>query len=60
MSCPVSISILNLKRLVYLKYQLAPDDLVEFSCKNYLLDDYLTLMDVVYMFDWKRVSIKLK
>jgi len=50
---------MNLKKLVYIKYELIPDNHhVEFSYQNYLLDDHLTLMDVVYMFDWKRVNIR--
>lgn len=60
LSCPVSLTIMTFKKLVHLKYELSPDDhLVEFFYQNYLLDDHLTIMDVVYMFDWKRVIIVL-
>lgn len=56
--CPASLTVINLKKLVYIKYELIPTDhYVEFFYQNYLLDDHLTLMDVVYMFDWKRVNI---
>lgn len=53
--CPASLTVINLKKLVYIKYELIPTDHhVEFFYQNYLLEDHLTLMDVVYMFDWKR------
>ncbi|VVC39899.1 Zinc finger, RING-type,Zinc finger, RING/FYVE/PHD-type,Zinc finger, RING-type, conserved [Cinara cedri] len=53
--CPASLTIITLKKLVYLKYELTPDDHhVEIFYQNSILDDQLTLMDVIYMFDWKR------
>ncbi|XP_050537052.1 polycomb group protein Psc-like [Daktulosphaira vitifoliae] len=53
--CPASLQVINLKKFVYLKFELTSlDHYVEFSYQNHLLDDHLTLMDVVYMFDWKR------
>lgn len=58
MCCPVSLTIMTLKKLVYLKYELSLEDhVVEFFYQNHFLDDHLTIMDVVYMFDWKRVNI---
>lgn len=56
MRCPVSLTIMTFKKLVHLKYELSShDNFVHFFYQNYLLDDHLTIMDVVYMFDWKRV-----
>lgn len=58
MCCPVSLTIMTFKKLVHLKYELSPNDhFVEFFYQNYSLDDHLTIMDVIYMFDWKRVNI---
>ncbi|XP_050435828.1 polycomb group protein Psc-like [Adelges cooleyi] len=53
--CPASLPVVNLKKFVHIKFELASvDHFIELSHKNYLLDDHLTIMDVVYMFDWKR------
>jgi hypothetical protein len=53
------MTVLALKKLIYLKYELTPNDYhsVEIFHQNNLLDDHLTIMDIIYMFDWKRVSI---
>lgn len=42
---------------MYVKYELTPDDHhVEIFYQDYVLEDQLTLMDVIYMFDWKTVK----
>lgn len=53
------MTVLALKKLVYLKYELTPNDYhsVEIFHQKNLLDDHLTIMDIIYMFDWKRVNI---
>ncbi|XP_025406339.1 polycomb group protein Psc-like isoform X2 [Sipha flava] len=54
--CQVTMTVLALKKLIYLKYELTPNDYhsVEIFHQNNLLDDHLTIMDIIYMFDWKR------
>ncbi|GLH16957.1 Polycomb group protein Psc, partial [Gryllus bimaculatus] len=54
-SCQAQVPVRVLKKFLRLKFCLAPAHVVELRYKQEALADDLTLMDVAYIYSWKRV-----
>ncbi|XP_050310463.1 polycomb group protein Psc-like [Anthonomus grandis grandis] len=54
--CPSAVSIGHLIRLIQAKYELTDRHRVDLFYNNALLDYTLTLMDVAYIYSWKKIE----
>ncbi|KAG8321534.1 histone H2A-K119 monoubiquitination [Homalodisca vitripennis] len=52
--CPAALTIYHLQKLMRAKFNLSDSQKVEFLHDGDLLPDYLSLMDLAYMYHWKR------
>lgn len=52
--CPAAVSIQHLQKLIRAKYGLSPQHRVDVLYKNETLSDDFTLMDVAYIYLWRR------
>uniref|UniRef100_A0A1B6IZN7 RING-type domain-containing protein n=1 Tax=Homalodisca liturata TaxID=320908 RepID=A0A1B6IZN7_9HEMI len=55
--CPAALTIYHLQKLMRAKFNLSDSQKVEFLHDGDLLPDYLSLMDLAYMYHWKRKRI---
>lgn len=56
--CPAAVSVSHLQKLIRAKYDLTENHRVDILHNQDCLNSYLTLMDVAYIYLWRRV-IKL-
>lgn len=62
LQCPAIFTISNLKKFLLHKFSINPNKFcveIMYKVKPLLLPDHYTLMDVAYIFTWKRVSDSL-
>lgn len=53
--CSSAVSVAHLKKLIHAKYELTDQHKVDVFFKEDNLDSALTLIDVAYIYSWKRV-----
>lgn len=59
LQCPAIFTISNLKKFLLHKFSINPNKFcveIMYKVKSLALPDHYTLMDVAYIFTWKRVS----
>ncbi|KFM62825.1 Polycomb complex protein BMI-1-B, partial [Stegodyphus mimosarum] len=56
LNCPAAFSVANLKKFVALKYSLPPAYTVDIMYADHVLNDDYTLMDIAYIYAWKRAG----
>nr|XP_018910083.1 PREDICTED: polycomb group protein Psc-like [Bemisia tabaci] len=54
LQCPAEVSMRHLKKFVRMKYELPPEASVELFYKRESLPDDYSLMDIAYIYTWKR------
>lgn len=52
--CPAAVTVHHLQKLIRAKYGLTSRDRVDMMYKDDYLPDYLSLIDVAYIYQWKR------
>lgn len=55
--CPAAVSVAHLQKLIRAKYDLTENHRVDVLHNQDCLNSYLTLMDVAYIYLWRRVSV---
>lgn len=56
--CPAGLSVLQLKKFIYNKFEITPQAYrVDIIYAGNLLPDEFTVMDVAYIYSWGRVSL---
>lgn len=58
--CPAAVSIAHLQKLIRAKYDLTESHRVDILHNQDCLNSYLTLMDVAYIYLWRRVRISVQ
>lgn len=56
LQCPAAVTINHLEKLLRNKYSISPAMSIEIKYKKHSLSHQLSLMDVVYIYGWQRVS----
>ncbi|CAH0384867.1 unnamed protein product [Bemisia tabaci] len=54
LQCPAAVTILHLQKLIRSKFGLTQNCKVNFFSKDELLPEFLSLLDIAYIFQWRR------
>lgn len=55
--CPAAVTIAHLQKLIRAKYGLSPEHRVDIMHMDDTLNEEFTLMDVAYIYRWRRVNV---
>jgi hypothetical protein len=55
--CPAAVTVAHLQKLIRAKYGLSPEHRVDIMHLNDPLNEEFTLMDVAYIYRWRRVNV---